>query len=149
MIDVPDLPGPIVTVDDEEVFLELLMYCHGRSELSNELLTFRSGPECMSYLDQVKGDDGLTPCLLLVDVNMPGMSGFEVVRSIRSRMTFRRELRIAMLTSSASPTDADTAIEAGADAVYEKPMRILSLKFVGGYRGNSQPQGSTLPTGQR
>lgn len=139
MIRVPDHPGPIISVDDESMFLELLRFCHGRSAVSNDLITFGSAAECLAYLDEIDNRRALAPALLLLDINMPQMNGFDLLRSIRARTASRTEPAVAMLTSSASPTDADNAIRAGADAVYEKPMRIKELRFIGG-DSSSLPQ---------
>lgn len=68
-----------------------------------------------------------TPDILLLDVNMPGMSGVDVVRSLKSKQ-LRSTCRIIMLTISKSEEDLLGAITAGADGYLLKNAEPEELR---------------------
>jgi two-component system, OmpR family, alkaline phosphatase synthesis response regulator PhoP len=80
-----------------------------------------------------RGDDALRlvqehrPRLVLLDVEMPGLSGVEVTRLIRADETLA-ETSIVLLTSLSEETDIATGIEAGADAYLTKPFSPQELQ---------------------
>jgi two-component system response regulator CpxR len=61
---------------------------------------------------------GGTHDLLLLDVMMPGLDGFELLRQIRRRS----QIPVIMLTARTAPTDRITGLEAGADDYLAKPF---------------------------
>ncbi len=63
------------------------------------------------------------PDLVLLDLKMPGMSGIEVLREIRSDHQLR-ELPVVVVTSSALESDKAEAIAAGASYYIEKPFAM-------------------------
>ncbi|WP_448204160.1 response regulator [Azospirillum sp. sgz302134] len=67
--------------------------------------------------------------LVLMDLRMPEMDGIEATRRIRA-LSGRSAMRIVMLTASAVPGDPERCLEAGADAVVEKPLRLDTLQPV-------------------
>lgn len=76
------------------------------------------------------GADGLealesrTPDLLMVDVGLPDLEGYEVVRRARPRI----EGHIVMLSARTQDADAQQGIDAGADAYLTKPFRPRQLR---------------------
>ncbi|MCJ7549832.1 MAG: response regulator [Anaerolineae bacterium] len=66
------------------------------------------------------------PDLALVDVMMPGMDGFEVVRRLRADPK-TRSMGIIMLTARGQPVDQQAALQAGADLHLAKPVDIAVL----------------------
>lgn len=102
----PSPPFRVVVVDDHTLF---------RSGLKN-LINDMSGFEVVG--DAEDGSKGLEsirtaePDLVLIDINMPGMSGIEVVKAIRER---DQETRLVMLTISKQEQDLMGAIQAGAN----------------------------------
>lgn len=70
-----------------------------------------------------------TPDLVLLDVNLPDLSGFEVCRRLRSDPRLAA-LRIVMLTAATQHDDVARGLAAGADQYLTKPfspIRLLSL----------------------
>jgi len=79
-------------------------------------------------LEAVQGD---RYDLTLMDLRMPGMDGIEATRRIRALPDqSRARQRIVMLTASAVPGDRERCLNAGADAVLEKPLRLDALQPV-------------------
>ena len=68
-----------------------------------------------------------SPDLILLDINMPGMNGFDVLSFLRSRKEGRC-LPIVMLTTSSSKEDITKAYELGANAYMVKPASLDGMK---------------------
>lgn len=65
--------------------------------------------------------------IVLLDLRMPGMDGFDVIRALRGRDDALRDIPIIVVTADASPGLEDECLEAGADAVLFKPIAMQSL----------------------
>ena len=81
-----DLP-PVLVADDNKDDQDLLVSLLERAAIPNPIFTFRDGQELMDFLRGVCEPDvrpALRPCLLFLDLNMPGLGGLEVVEAIRA-----------------------------------------------------------------
>lgn len=78
------------------------------------------GLQCLSLVEHEPPD------LILLDVNMPGMDGFEVCRHLKSHKA-HRHIPIVLLTALQAPEDRVTGIEAGADDFISKPFNRHEL----------------------
>ncbi len=67
---------------------------------------------------------GCRPDVLLLDLNMPGMNGFEVLPRLRAALP---GTRVVVLTTGQAPDDRRRALGAGADAFIVKPERLFAL----------------------
>ncbi len=108
--------GPIVVVDDDQLELQLARRCHQIANPSEPLLQFSSGFALLDYLSQVTAARQPMPSLVLLDLNMPGLSGFDVLERIRS-LPQLSEMRCVIFTNSRRSTDRLRAKEFGADFV--------------------------------
>jgi CheY-like chemotaxis protein len=70
---------------------------------------------------------GERPALLLMDINMPEVSGLELLEFIRSRPALKK-LPILMLSANATDTDVDLAVHAGAQGYLIKPVSLEELE---------------------
>ena len=70
---------------------------------------------------------GKRPELLLLDINMPEVSGLDVLEFLRRRPEWK-ELPIIMLSSDAAESMVDKALEMGADSYLMKPVTIEELE---------------------
>ena len=105
----------ILIVDDEPQIRRVM-----RTTLSSNgysVIEARSGEEALDIIGKER------PELVLLDVNMPGMSGLEVCREIRDQS----EVAIIMLTVRNSEHDKVLALDAGADDYVVKPFSIEEL----------------------
>jgi class 3 adenylate cyclase len=108
----------ILAVDDNKQNLVLV-----EKALTNahyEVLTAQDGPSALSVIDSA------TPDLVLLDVMMPGMSGYEVCQRIRANEATRL-LPVVMLTALSDVADRVHGIEAGADDFLSKPFNREEL----------------------
>lgn len=108
----------ILAVDDNEQNLELLIaYLEG---LHCEV---RTAPDGVAALEAVALK---TPDLILMDVMMPRMSGFQACAKIRADPA-TRDTPILMVTALSEVSDVERAVESGANDFLTKPVNKLEL----------------------
>ena len=86
-----------------------------------EVITASNGQEALDALEKNKNID-----IVLMDVMMPEMDGYEAIRYIRKNMKLLR-LPIIALTAKAMKGDRDKCIEAGASDYISKPVEMQKL----------------------
>jgi len=69
----------------------------------------------------------IRPTLVLLDVMMPGRSGWEVCHAMKQHPTHGRNVRVIMLTALSAWNDKQAAIQTGADDYVTKPLDIKGL----------------------
>lgn len=108
----------ILVVDDNDHNRELLIaYVE---ELGCTIIEARDGEQAIQLVEQHDPD------ILLLDIMMPRMSGFQVCERVKSD-TRRREIPIVMITALSEVGDVERAVEAGADDFLVKPIHKLEL----------------------
>lgn len=112
-------PSIILIVDDEQAgreTLEALLYGQGY-----QLAFAESGPQALAEAAR------LHPDLILLDVMMPGMDGYEVCRRLRADPALA-EVPILMITALDDRDSRLRGIEAGADDFISKPVNLTELR---------------------
>lgn len=119
------LPNPhdvsgmrVLLVDDNPQNLELLQAY--LEPLECELDTATDGLEAMSAVERQ------TPDIILLDVMMPRMSGFQVASKLKQTPAYR-DIPIIMVTALNEVGDVERAVESGADDFLTKPVNKLEL----------------------
>lgn len=108
----------ILVVDDNEQNLELLVaYLEA---LGCPVVTAVDGVDALEKVAAEKPD------LILLDIMMPRMSGFEVCRKIKSDPT-TRDTPVIMVTALNELTDIERGVESGTDDFITKPVNRLEL----------------------
>jgi CheY-like chemotaxis protein len=121
---------PILVVEDSEDHVLLLRHAFKKAGITNPVHVSPTGEDAIAYLDG-KGvfSDWHAfplPCMVLLDLKLPGISGFEVLRWFRQHPSLKA-LRVAMLTSSELRAEIDMAYEFGANAFLTKPVDLEEL----------------------
>ncbi len=114
----------ILVVDDEKD-IEPLFLQKFRKELKAGGLSFHfsfSGAEALAYL---RGENGSGLVLILSDINMPGMSGLELLKHIKK---LRPDLPVFMITAYGDDAKRRAAFENGAQDYLAKPIDFDLLK---------------------
>ena len=115
----PTYSAPLVlVVDDGEMNRALVEAYLG--DLDCRLRTAEDGPTALAAIEAE------SPDLVLLDVQMPGMDGYEVCRRIKARPRGRL-LPVVMITALDHPKDRVLALEAGADDFMSKPVDRVEL----------------------
>lgn len=116
--------GPVLLVEDNENDVILTQIAFKKARLANPLLVVRDGEDALAYLQgqEPYADRGEYPfpILVLLDLRMPKLDGFEVLKWI-STQPFRDEVLVAVLTSSQNEPDVQRARDSGADSYLVKP----------------------------
>ncbi|MBO9660214.1 MAG: response regulator [Chitinophagaceae bacterium] len=89
-------------------------------------VTREDGTSAISLLEEKKD---FTPEMILLDINLPGMNGFEILQYVRSKTAYKH-VPVIMFTSSDDNGDVRKSYEYGANAYLIKPDSLQSLKEV-------------------
>jgi DNA-binding response OmpR family regulator len=110
----------ILVIDDNDDIRGLLSLVLQKE--GYEVLEAAGGSEALIKINESKPD------LILLDVMMPGLSGLEVLATIReSREKKISEVPVIMITAKSTIDDIDAAIELGANSYIVKPFRPANL----------------------
>jgi len=109
----------ILVVDDSYTIRQLLSLTLTRARY--RVVQAKDGVDALEKLQ-----NGLDCSLAIVDIEMPRMDGFELLRSIRSTQRFAK-IPVAMLTSRSGPKHRQMAMELGANQYFTKPYSEAQL----------------------
>ena len=107
----------VLVADDDTRMVRLLV------------LTMPSGYEILQATDgeeAVNAALSSVPDIILLDVNMPGLNGFEVLRKIRESIKLANT-RVILVTARTDEADRSLGMQLGADAYLTKPFSPLRL----------------------
>jgi len=126
----PPMRCPVViSVEDDDgsyaVLRELLQ--EGYPDVRVERA--RNGSEALKKLNSMAQDPSVEVRLVLLDVRLPGMSGFEILTAVRDNESLRR-VPIVVLTGKAEEADRLACLENGAQDYVEKPGALPGLENV-------------------
>jgi len=120
----------ILIAEDEEDYVLLLKRAFARANIANPVFSVSTGKEAIAYL---KGEGEFSnreeyplPDLLLLDLKLPGFSGLEILRWLRSQAGLAG-LRVVVLTSSDELRDVNDAYRLGANSFLMKPYDFDDL----------------------
>ncbi len=123
-------PNPVLYVEDEENDVFLMQLAFERAGRPAPLVVVSDGAEAVNYLSGNGHPGGARPdclpCLVLLDLNLPMMSGFEVLCWIRSQPALKA-LPVVIFSSSGQPKDKERAQELGASDYLVKPLDMGRL----------------------
>ena len=121
---------PILAAEDEESDRLILELAFQRAKLPYPLVIVRDGQEAVDYLSG-KGryadrSAHPLPALLVLDLKMPRMNGFDVLAWLARQQDFKR-IPVVVLSSSADELDVNKARQLGAREYFVKPHRLDEL----------------------
>jgi len=115
----------IMLVEDNYMDIRLTLDAFKEAKLLNEINVFRNGDEALDYLfgRNKYTDRALFPLpdIILLDLSMPGINGFEVLEQIKGADKLKR-IPVIILTSSKEAGDRTLSYDIGANSYLLKPI---------------------------
>jgi signal transduction histidine kinase/CheY-like chemotaxis protein/HPt (histidine-containing phosphotransfer) domain-containing protein len=112
--------GRLLVVDDNPVNRRVAFLMLEKAGYAVEMA--EDGQDAVERIDRDAPFD-----LILMDVNMPRLNGFEATAAIRGRKDAKRDIPIVAMTASAMAGDAERCLAAGMDGYVSKPVRANAL----------------------
>ncbi len=116
------MPEDVLLVEDADIHVEFTKLAFAREGLPDVLQIARDGESALRLLED---DPDRPPRLILLDLGLPRMSGFEVLERIRAHDNPRvRRTPVVVLTTSRAPGDVRRAYELCANSFVSKPLHL-------------------------
>ena len=119
-----DIPY-ILLVDDDKYSVEFILEALKKHNLSHRLKVFRDGGEVLAYLFPAEGnhrrDSYELPKVIILDLKLPKVNGFEVLRRIKSSERTKM-IPVAVFTSSTDDNERVESYRLGANSYIIKPL---------------------------
>lgn len=121
----------ILLVEDSEDDTELACYALAKCRVPVNVVALPTGEAALDYLTEAM--EGAVskprPDLMLLDLQLPGISGLEVLRRMRAHPEIRRTL-VVMLTTSDDERDICASYDLGANSYIRKPVELSAFSAV-------------------
>jgi two-component system response regulator len=112
----------ILLVEDNPDDVELTLRAFQKHNLSTDVVVARDGVEALDHLlPSTLPTSQVLPELVLLDLNLPKISGLEVLRRMRAEPRTRR-VPVVVLTSSQEEKDIVSSYDLGANSFVQKPV---------------------------
>ena len=111
------IPKRILIVEDEEANIAVLLNILELMMQQEQVVVARDGHEGIQMAYEH------SPEVILMDLSLPKLDGWEVTRSLKSNPSFK-DVPILALTAHAMVGDRDRALKAGCDDYFSKPIEV-------------------------
>ncbi len=108
----------ILLVEDNEISRDILM--RRLQRFGHEIIAAADGPQAIARAEHDRPD------LILMDMTLPGMDGWDATRELRRRRE-TSHIPVIALTARTLPADRDRALQAGCDEFEPKPVELEQL----------------------
>ena len=122
----------IIAVEDDPGDQTLLRMAFDQCKFDHELRVFNTGEDALAHLmaaSRPNSTEAAPVALVLVDFNMPGLKGDEVIALMRANQHLRA-IPAVMLSGSARESDISTAYDKGANAYLRKSLDFVEFTDV-------------------
>lgn len=117
-------PIDILLVEDNEDDIILTREAFEENRLANKLNVVQTGDEALKYLrHQAPYEQARKPSIILLDINLPGISGIEVLQQIKNEEQLR-DIPVAILTTSKLEQDIVRSYQLHANCYINKPVNL-------------------------
>ncbi len=114
----------LLVVDDERD-VEMLFRQKFRKETRNGSLELKFAFSGQEALDILKSNDPPEIMYIFSDINMPGMSGLDLLKTVKKEFP---DIKVSMISAYGDQENYDRAMESGAKEFFTKPIDFNSLK---------------------
>jgi CheY-like chemotaxis protein len=115
----------LILVVDDEPDVEILFRQQFRRDLRAERFSMQFAQSAAAALQAISDAASASLILILSDINMPGMSGLELLPKAKE---IRPDVPVIMITAYGDAETKRKALERGADALLTKPIDFLALR---------------------
>jgi CheY-like chemotaxis protein len=115
----------LILVVDDEPDVEMLFRQHFRRDLRAARFTMEFAQSAPAALQSISDAGDASLILILSDINMPGMSGLELLPKAKA---VRPDVPVIMITAYGDAETKRKALESGADALFTKPIDFVMLR---------------------
>lgn len=119
----------LLIIDDDSVSTFVSTWAAKNSGIFRQIQSVETGRQGLELLEQASHGKMAVPDIILLDLNMPVMSGFEVMEHMKA-MCFPGEktISVVILTSSDNPEDIQRSRSLGAEDYLVKPLSVAELQ---------------------
>jgi CheY-like chemotaxis protein len=122
-------PTSIIMIEDDMGHARLIEKNIRRSGVTNEILHFTDGTSALDHLFNARqrhGEDHPSPLLILLDLNLPDMSGIDVLKRVKADATLKR-VPVIMLTTTDDKLEIQRCYDHGCNVYITKPVIYQSF----------------------
>jgi len=122
-------PVTIIMIEDDEGHARLIERNIRRSGVNNEIVAFSNGTDAMSHLFGHDGSGALhkgRALLILLDLNLPDMTGIEILRQIKDNK-YLKATPVVVLTTTDDSQEIKRCYELGCNVYITKPVNYESF----------------------
>ena len=124
-------PRAIIVVEDSDEDYETILWIFKKLAVTHPVIRCEDGEELLHYLSQqskrTERDEILLPGLIMLDLNLPGIDGRQILQRIKANERFK-VVPVVVLTTTSNPKDIKTCYQNGANSYILKPVDLE--KFV-------------------
>ena len=117
-----------ILIEDDPADVQLLQEGFRGSRYEHDWHVFHAGQEALEYLRTLE-NPWKSPCLVLLDLNLPGMDGRQVLTELKSDPKLKG-IPVIILTTSNNPADVQKAYELHANSFITKPSHLNQLHTI-------------------
>ena len=119
----------ILVIEDNVDDVFLIKLAIKKANINSKISVVNNGEEGIGHLNKLINEKEKLPDLVLLDINLPKITGLEVLQKIKSS-EFIKSIPIVVFTSSDSPSDMNYSYKNGADLYLKKPNHIRDFKEI-------------------
>jgi len=98
----------ICLIDDDEIYIFLMKKSFIAMGVNNEVLSFLNGADAIEELIKLKNNDEILPSIILLDINMPIMDGWEFLKEFRKlHSNISQKIKVYIVSSSIANEDIE------------------------------------------
>jgi CheY-like chemotaxis protein len=123
----------VLLVDDDQVCNFLHKEVLEEMSIAEHTHESKNGREALSFVEEhcIPVDKPVCPDLILLDIKMPVMNGFEFLEELKAyKERINREIKIVIVSSSTNPKDREQSMQFPIDGYIDKPLSASKLEQV-------------------
>lgn len=122
---------PILVVEDSMADFQTMQRLFKKTGITNPVRHCETGQQALEFLKEAEtpGDENFKPALILLDLNLPGISGREILKQVKTNDNLK-SIPVIVFTTSDSEKDIDECYQHGANSYITKPVDLDKFREV-------------------